>query len=111
MSGWNIHLHQKHRTPIQSEGFSLNLELLHLSQNERSYPIIKRRIAWLIGKWVSESCISANNPEIWKILVHLLQDKGPGTDAVVRLTAAAAFRECVDVCIRFVQQRPTNKST
>jgi hypothetical protein len=41
------------------------------------------------------------------ILVHLLQDQGPGIDAVVRLTAAAALRECVDVCIWFIQRRPT----
>ncbi|OCH87913.1 ARM repeat-containing protein [Obba rivulosa] len=61
-----------------------------------SYPIIKRRIAWLIGKWVSEQCSSPNNRNIWEVLVHLLQDRGPGTDAVVRLTAAVALRECVD---------------
>ncbi|KDR83604.1 hypothetical protein GALMADRAFT_219426 [Galerina marginata CBS 339.88] len=60
------------------------------------YPIIKRRIAWLIGKWVSCQCTSPNNTKIWEILVHLLQDRGEGTDTVVRLTAAAALRECVD---------------
>lgn len=32
------------------------------------------------------------------MLVHLLLDNGPGTDAVVRLTAAMSLRECVDVC-------------
>ncbi|KJA30164.1 hypothetical protein HYPSUDRAFT_125792 [Hypholoma sublateritium FD-334 SS-4] len=61
-----------------------------------TYPIIKRRIAWLIGKWVSDESTSPNNPKIWEILVHLLQDHGPGSDTVVRLTAAAALRECVD---------------
>ncbi|EPQ59406.1 ARM repeat-containing protein [Gloeophyllum trabeum ATCC 11539] len=61
-----------------------------------SYPIIKRRIAWVIGKWVSDSCASPKNPTIWQVLVHLLQDRGPGSDAVVRLTAVAALRECVD---------------
>ncbi|KAF9476494.1 ARM repeat-containing protein [Pholiota conissans] len=60
------------------------------------YPIIKRRIAWLIGRWVSEECTSPNNPKMWEILVHLLQDHGTGSDAVVRLTAAASLRECVD---------------
>jgi len=66
--------------------------------NLLSYPIIKRRIAWLVGKWIADSCSSPNNPKVWQILVHLLQDRGPGTDAVVRLTAAVALRECVDVC-------------
>ncbi|KAK7054202.1 importin N-terminal domain-containing protein [Favolaschia claudopus] len=55
-------------------------------------PIIKRRIAWLLGKWTSENCLSPTNHLVWKILNELLQDK----DAVVRLTAAIALRECID---------------
>lgn len=62
-----------------------------------SFPIIKRRIAWLIGQWISSGCSPANNARIWDVLIHLLQDRGSGTDAVVRLTAAVALRECVDV--------------
>lgn len=62
-----------------------------------SYPIIKRRIAWLIGKWIGDECSPADNPKIWEVLVHLLKDRGQGTDVVVRLTAAIALRECVDV--------------
>ncbi|THH02435.1 hypothetical protein EW026_g424 [Hermanssonia centrifuga] len=65
-------------------------------ETNTGYPIIKRRIAWLIGKWISGQCSSPNNPKIWEVLVYLLQDRGPGTDAVVRLTAAVALRECVD---------------
>lgn len=44
-------------------------------------------------------CAPASDPIIWEILVHLLQDRGPGSDTVVRLTAANALRECVDVSI------------
>ena len=62
-----------------------------------SYPIIKRRIAWLIGKWVSNMCARADSPAIWEVLVHLLRDRGPGTDAVVRFTAATVVKICVDV--------------
>lgn len=71
--------------------FQLTVIFLH------SYPIIKRRIAWVIGKWISDDCSPATNPRIWEALVHLLQDRGPGTDTVVRLTAAVSIRECVDV--------------
>ncbi|OJT10170.1 Importin-11 [Trametes pubescens] len=63
---------------------------------DHSYAIVKRRIAWLLGKLVSDECIAANNAKLWQVLVHLLQDQGPGSDAVVRLTAAIAIRECVD---------------
>ncbi|KDQ29318.1 hypothetical protein PLEOSDRAFT_1038626 [Pleurotus ostreatus PC15] len=73
-----------------------NTLLAEASETNPIYPIIKRRIAWLIGKWVHDSCTSPNNPIIWRILIHLLQDRGPGTDAVVRLTAAIALGECVD---------------
>ncbi|KAI0722911.1 ARM repeat-containing protein [Earliella scabrosa] len=65
-------------------------------ETHQSYPIVKRRIAWLLGKLVSDECLTANNPKLWQVLVHLLQDQGPGSDAVVRLTAAIAIRECVD---------------
>src|SRR6266511_3685372 len=52
-----------------------------------SYTIIKRRIAWLIGKWISEECSTPNHPNLWDILTYLLSHDA---DAVVRLTAAAA---------------------
>ncbi|CDO76254.1 hypothetical protein BN946_scf184470.g12 [Trametes cinnabarina] len=63
---------------------------------DHNYAIVKRRIAWLLGKLVSDECIPADKPQLWQVLVHLLQDRGPGSDAVVRLTAAIAIRECVD---------------
>ncbi|KAL7282456.1 hypothetical protein ACG7TL_003927 [Trametes sanguinea] len=63
---------------------------------DHNYAIVKRRIAWLLGKLVSDECIAANTSKLWQVLVHLLQDQGPGSDAVVRLTAAIAIRECVD---------------
>jgi hypothetical protein len=63
------------------------------------YSIIKRRVAWFIGKWVHEECAPANNARVWEILVHLLQDRRSSTEIAVRLTAATALRMCIDVCI------------
>ncbi|TFK75774.1 ARM repeat-containing protein [Pluteus cervinus] len=60
-----------------------------------NYPIIKRRIAWVIGKWIADLCTTPQNPRVWEILVHLLTDRGPGTDAVVRLSAATALKDAV----------------
>jgi hypothetical protein len=59
------------------------------------YLILKRRIVWLIGRWVSEDCYPPTDPRVWQILLHLLTTKGTGTE-VVRLTAATALRQCVD---------------
>ncbi|KAK7695434.1 hypothetical protein QCA50_000070 [Cerrena zonata] len=61
-----------------------------------SSPILKRRIGWLLGQWIGHESSKPNNPRLWEILTHLLQDRGPGTDIVVRITAATAIRECVD---------------
>lgn len=65
--------------------------------NTFRFPIIKRRIAWLLGRWVHDHATSPSNPQLWDILVYLLKDRGPGTDAVVRLTTATALKDCFDV--------------
>jgi hypothetical protein len=95
-SGWSTHLRLKLGRPTQSQ-WTYEPKLTIVKFSYHSYPIIKRRIAWLIGKWVSDECAVANSM-VWEVLVHLLQDRGPGTDAVVRLTAAVALRECANVC-------------
>jgi hypothetical protein len=41
--------------------------------------------------------MSPANPILWDVLIHLLGNRGDGTDSVVRLTAAIALRECIDV--------------
>jgi hypothetical protein len=41
--------------------------------------------------------VPADKPVMWEVLVHLLQDHGPGADAVVRFTAATVVKTCVDV--------------
>jgi hypothetical protein len=86
----------KQRTLVQSTFIMTPLhryaELLPLS----SYLIIQRRIVWLIGRWVTQDCYPAADPQIWQILLHLLTRKGTGTE-VVRLTTATALQHCVDV--------------
>ncbi|KAJ7929923.1 armadillo-type protein [Mycena leptocephala] len=67
-----------------------------LSEEALSESRLHRRIAWLLGKWVAESCVSPTNDVLWKVLIHLLKDRGTGSDSVVRLTAAIALRECID---------------
>jgi hypothetical protein len=98
ISGCNIIFWQKHEKPILSGILILFFPSRQPYSSVSSYPIIKRRIAWLIGKWIGDMNSTPNNPRIWEVLVHLLADRGPGTDAVVRLAAAEAIRQCVDVC-------------
>jgi len=58
---------------------------------------LKRRLAWLIGEWVGSDEECAKLPLVWQILVHLLGERGESSDMAVRLTAALAIKECVDV--------------
>jgi hypothetical protein len=64
---------------------------------DSSHRILKRRLAWLIGEWVSSDEECAKLPLVWQILVHLLSERGESSDMAVRLTAAIAFKNCVDV--------------
>lgn len=58
---------------------------------------MKYRIACFIGQWVSADEDSALLPIIWNALTHLLSDRGEGSDIAVRLAAATAIKQSVDV--------------
>ena len=76
--------------------FHTSLCILYLV-TDPSHRILKRRLAWLIGEWVSSDEECAKIPLVWQILVHLLAERGESSDMAVRLTAAIAFKNCVDV--------------
>ncbi|ORY25236.1 armadillo-type protein [Naematelia encephala] len=59
--------------------------------------ILKRRLAWLIGQWVTSDEECAKLPVVWEILVYLLQERGEASDLAVNITAAIAIREAVDL--------------
>ncbi|KAJ3559178.1 hypothetical protein NM688_g492 [Phlebia brevispora] len=84
------------RTVIPFDAWLETKLIPEAQERNPQYPLIKRRIAWLIGKWMASDCASPNNPKVWELIVWLLKDRGPGTDAVVRLTAAVALKECLD---------------
>ncbi|KAG7449051.1 ARM repeat-containing protein [Guyanagaster necrorhizus] len=81
---------------IHFEQWAAESLVVEARSSDPNFRIIKRRIAWMIGQWVSQACVSPNLSILWDILVHLLSDRGPGSDMVVRFTAATAVRECVD---------------
>jgi hypothetical protein len=65
-----------------------------------SHRILKRRLAWLIGSWVSSDEDCARLPIVWQLLVHLLSERGEATDQAVHLSSAVSIKECVDVSVR-----------
>lgn len=60
------------------------------------YNIIRRRVAILIGQWVTVKISIETRPTLYKIMQHLLNREDPLNDLVVRLTAAHNLKRCVD---------------
>ncbi|GFZ42911.1 hypothetical protein JCM24511_00629 [Saitozyma sp. JCM 24511] len=82
-------------------GFDFNAFLTHsggwLAQGVPLHRILKRRLAWLIGQWVTSEEECAKLPLVWQILVHLLAERGEASDRAVNLSAAVAIKDCVDL--------------
>ncbi|KAJ1959844.1 hypothetical protein GGI12_004128, partial [Dipsacomyces acuminosporus] len=55
--------------------------------------VVKRRIAWLIGKWVTVKFASNERPSAYGILLELMNKKEA---LVVRMTAVSSLLQCVD---------------
>lgn len=66
-----------------------------------SYRLIKRRIAWLFGRWFAENSGIKSHEAVWETLAHLIRSQGESSDTVVRLTAATALGACVDVSVSY----------
>jgi len=65
-----------------------------------SYRILKRRIGWVLGKSAPEEELAPGmepSAKIWELLTILLQDHSESSDVAVRLSAALAIRERIDV--------------
>ena len=58
-----------------------------------SFRLIRRRIAWMIGKWVSVNVSKAARPTVYTIMLHLLR---PQEHLAVRLAAAQNLKTCID---------------
>ncbi|KAL1117813.1 hypothetical protein AAG570_004128 [Ranatra chinensis] len=58
-----------------------------------NYRILRRRVAWLLGKWTGVKLSSELHPLLYSSMMVLLE---PSEDMVVRLTAANTIRTVVD---------------
>ncbi|CAH0385174.1 unnamed protein product [Bemisia tabaci] len=67
--------------------------VLELKVKDPNYRIIRRRVAWLIGYWVSVQLSAENRSTLYESMLPLLQ---PNEDMVVRLTAANTIKLAVD---------------
>jgi hypothetical protein len=71
----------------------INKLALESQTNSKEHSIIRRRISWLIGKWIVVKASNTVRPIIYDILLTLLK---PEQDIVVKLTAVSDLRICID---------------
>ena len=73
----------------------LTRSLIPMIQTESSstvFKLIKRRIIWLIGQWISIKISSESRSVIYPLLLNMLKED----DLVVRLTSITTLRLCID---------------
>lgn len=67
-----------------------------VQQNGPGYKVLRRRVAILIGQWITIKISEANRPLVYQIFQHLLKSEDETNDHVVRVTAARQFKAVVD---------------
>nr|KAJ3421434.1 Importin-11 [Polyrhizophydium stewartii] len=68
--------------------------LVHEAQRKEPWhKIMRRRISWLIGRWISVKAPANIRPALYETVMSLMMR---GEDLVVRLTAVSDLRRCVD---------------
>jgi len=78
---------------INFDSWFLNNLLQEGLNKSPNFIIIRRRISWLISKWIGVKISKEIRPKIYELLISLLV---PEEDLVVRLTAINAVHSCVD---------------
>ncbi|KAI9762174.1 MAG: hypothetical protein M1835_008068 [Candelina submexicana] len=75
----------------------MNATLVEEVQKQQpGYHILRRRIAILLGQWVSVKISGPNRPLVYQIFRHLLDKHDQLNDQVVRVTAGRQFRNVAD---------------
>jgi hypothetical protein len=75
----------------------LTSTLVHdVQQTGPGYKVLRRRIAILIGQWITIKISEENRPLVYQIFQHLLKREDENNDHVVRITAARQFKAVCD---------------
>ncbi|KAI8331595.1 armadillo-type protein [Chlamydoabsidia padenii] len=78
---------------LDFETFVSTQLVTEISNKDASYKILRRRIAWLLGRWVTESVSADCRTTIYEILLQLMVEE---EDLVVRLSAAHSLKMAID---------------
>jgi hypothetical protein len=67
-----------------------------VQMQDPQYKIIRRRIAIILGQWITVQVSKENRRLVYQIFQHLLNKEDPLNDQVVRVTAGRQLKHVVD---------------
>ena len=70
------------------DGFLTSTLINDVQQTGQGYKVLRRRIAILIGQWITIKVSDSNRPLVYQLFQHLLNKDDETNDHVVRVTAA-----------------------
>ncbi|RHZ44599.1 hypothetical protein Glove_718g39 [Diversispora epigaea] len=77
---------------LDFDSWLVNNLLVEVANNDPNYRIIRRRIAWVIGRWICVKISKENKPKAYDAMTYLLN---PEEDLVVRMTTAINLRSYI----------------
>jgi hypothetical protein len=78
---------------LDFEPFVMTRLVNELGNKDPNFKILRRRIGWMLGKWVTEGISADCRKVIYEILLQLMAED---EDLVVRLTAANGLKQAVE---------------
>ena len=81
---------------LDFDNFLVTILASEVQKQKPGYNILRRRIAILIGQWVTIRITKENRPLLYQMFQHLLDSSEPHNDLVVRITAGRQFKNVAD---------------
>ncbi|KAG9742022.1 ARM repeat-containing protein, partial [Aureobasidium melanogenum] len=81
---------------LDFDSFLSNTIVVEVQKQKPGFNILRRRIAILLGQWITVKVSAENRPLVYKIFQHLLDPSDSCNDQVVRITAGRQFKNIVD---------------
>lgn len=84
------------REHLDFDAFLTSTLVAEAQKQTPGYSIIRRRIAILLGSWITVKVGKESRPVVNQIFQHLLDPSDPLNDEVVRVTAGREFKNVAD---------------
>jgi hypothetical protein len=81
---------------LDFNSFLADTIVAEVQKQKPGFNILRRRIAILLGQWITIKVSAENRPLVYKVFQHLLDPSDHCNDQVVRITAGRQLKNIVD---------------